>query len=134
MSGITGDIGALARLKAKLLRLPGLSDRVAADVAPDISGVAVADFAAHRSPAGAAWPARAQRHGLVGRTGNLRAAVTRYSASGGSRLTTGSMPRYARYQNPRIFLPPQRKLPQSYIAAIDVAFARTIDRLLAGGA
>lgn len=133
MTGIRGDLSAIARLRAKLLRLPGLSDAIALDVAPDLSGVAAADFAAQRSPTGASWPARARKHGLV-RTGALRAAVTRYSPSGGSRLRTGTMPSYGRYQNPRNFLPAQRALPESYRVAINTAFARTVRRIVEGGA
>ncbi len=125
MSAVTG-IDRIRALREKLLRTKGCAREVAQVAAPLLSLQTQADFMARRTPTGEAWPPYAQKHGLI-RSGTLRGRIG-FRWDGSTWVRTRSFPRYAKYQNPRLFIV-ARSLPGPYRDAIERAFLSWIRKV-----
>lgn len=128
MSGITGDPNLLRKVADQLRSTKDADYRTAQIAAAPLTGQMQADFGARRGPDGASWGGR---YSLV-RSGALRASLV--FRQDGKGLRVSGLPPYARYQNPRRFIPRGgSKLPASYRAIVDLMRDRAIKLILEGG-
>lgn len=131
MGGVKWNPAQFERLVRGLRRTAGVPQRTAELAAPDITAAAASAFDAGQTPYGEAWPpTKTQGARRLNDTGALRAAATTYTPSG-RRLKSGGLPKYGRFQNPRLFLPKRSDLPASWRAVIDKWVPKAIqDRVL----
>ena len=129
MSGVTGDIRALERFARRALSMTGISRRVADLSAPQLSAEAAQSFGAHESPYGVAWSANKDGSTRqLNDSGALKAGATSLTASGSK--MKGTLPHYARYQNPRQFLPASGNPPEGWAAIVRSNAEKAIEQEL----
>lgn len=127
--GVRGDFGALARARQALRNMRSVPDRTAELCAEPLTAQMQSDFASRTAPDGRGWPGS---YSLV-REGKLRGALLMQQA--GRRLRIAGLPDYARYQNPRQFVPQGGgKLPASYRAIVEAMSKRAAKLVWAEGA
>lgn len=130
---MSAEAGAaqLEALRQKIAKLPGVANKIAEKVAPMVSSAARDAFEGQRDPYGAGWGPN--RNGVVPElqdTGALVDSATNYVADG-DRIVA-SMPAYARYQNPRRWVPSRAKgLPDAYRRLVEDAGVEIVQELLA---
>lgn len=130
-SGVSGDVARLKHLTASLRRLTGVDKEVAKMAVGPLNGQTGSTFHASSNPYGDPWPPlkRGGRRVLV-QTGAILAAVTGMAQSGTRMRAT--LPYYARYQNPRLFVP-GRTPPPSWLAIVDPLALVAVDAIIARG-
>ena len=119
MGGVKMDKRGFDRFIRGLRRLSRVPERVAKLSAGGVTSEAQRAFDAGQSPNGEAWPAtKTQGPRRLNDTGRLRAAATSFAAKGRRLVASIAGVKYARFQNPRLFLP-KKPIPDAWRAVID---------------
>lgn len=127
---IRGDLSQLGAMRGRIEGLLKIRERTAQAAPAPLTGQVQADFAAHHTPDGVAWPATKHGPRTLYRTGDLQASL-RFSARG-NRVGAGFI-YYGRYQRPPLFIPQNKKLPATYRAILDKVSNEIFHALAAGG-
>jgi len=125
----------LRALRKRLIELRQVGRAIAPRVAEKFSAIAKRDFDAKRSPSGAAWKPnkRTGRVPTLHKSGALEQAATAFRAIGTLIRASVLGVRYARYQQPRRFVPSSKKLSPERAAVIRDVAEQEISRALGGG-
>lgn len=128
------NLQELRALRRRLVELRNVGAPVARRVADRFSTLARAQFDARRDPSGVPWkPGKRGKVPTLHRSGMLEHAAVTFRALGNTVRASVAGVRYARYQDPRRFVPSTKKLSPERKAIVEQIAEQEIRRALGGG-